>query len=232
MKLSVFILFTAGSFLNAVFAHAQTYHVKKVRVNVIQITGKGDNKAWKKANILTDFSYPWDKEKAPATSFSALWDGEWLYCLYHVKDDTVITLVKKNEKIEVGASDRVELFMSRDTAMTPYYCLEMDATGRVLDYRASYYRKMDYTWQWPHKQFIIKTTARKDGYIVEIAISIKSLNDLGLLQNKHLRAGLFRAECKSIRNGKADLRWISWIKPNSAKADFHIPSAFGVLVLE
>ncbi|HEX6428231.1 MAG TPA: carbohydrate-binding family 9-like protein [Niastella sp.] len=232
MKLSVFILFIAGSFLNAVLAHAQTYHVKKVPVNVIQITGKGDNKAWTKASILTDFSYPWEKEKAPATSFSALWDGEWLYCLYHVKDDSVITQVKKNEKIEVGASDRVELFMSRDAAMTPYYCLEMDATGRVLDYRASYYRKMDYTWQWPHKQFIIKTTARKDGYIVEIAISIKSLNDLGLLQNKHLRAGLFRAECKSIRNGKADLRWISWIKPNSAKADFHIPSAFGVLVLE
>jgi hypothetical protein len=232
MKLSVFILVIAGSFLNTVPVQAQTYHVKKIPGNVMQITGRGDHKAWNKANILTDFSYPWEAEKAPATSFSALWDGEWLYCLYHVKDDSVITLVKKNDKIEVGASDRVEIFMTRDVAMTPYYCLEMDATARVLDYRASYYRKMDYTWQWPHKQFIIKTAARKDGYIVEIAISIKSLKDLELLQNKQIRAGLFRAECKSIRNGKADLRWISWIKPNSAKPDFHIPSAFGVLVLE
>lgn len=198
----------------------------------MQITGKGDNKAWKKAAVLTDFSYPWEKEKAPATSFSALWDGVWLYCLYHVQDDSVITLIKKNDKIEVGGSDRVEIFMTGDSAMTPYYCLEMDATGRVLDYRASYYRKMDYTWSWPQKQLIIKTTASTNGYIVEIGISIQSLKDLGLLHNKRLRAGLFRAECKSIRDGKAALRWISWIKPNSAKADFHIPSAFGALVLE
>jgi hypothetical protein len=232
MKLSVFIVFIAGLFGNTVPAYAQTYHVKKIPGNVMQITGKGDHKAWKKAGILTDFSYPWEKEKAPATSFAALWDGNWLYCLYRVKDDSVITLVKKNDKIEVGASDRVEIFMTRDVAMTPYYCLELDASGRVLDYRASYYRKMDYSWQWPHKQFNIKTTVDQEGYMVEIAISIRSLNELGLLQNKQVRAGLFRAECKSIRNGKADLRWISWIKPNSPKPDFHIPSALGVLVLE
>lgn len=232
MKLPVVILFIAGLSLDLVTASAQTYNVKKIPRNVLHITGKGDNKTWNKAAILTDFSYPWEKEKAPATSFSALWDGVWLYCLYHVQDDSVITLIKKNDKIEVGASDRVEIFMARDSAMTPYYCLEMDATGRVLDYKASYYRKMDYTWQWPQKQFIIKTAASKDGYIVEIAISIQSLKDLGLLQNKQLRAGLFRAECKSIRDGKAGLRWISWVKPNSAKPDFHIPSALGALVLE
>jgi hypothetical protein len=221
-----------GAFLNLGSVQAQTYVVKKIPNNVMQITGKGENKAWNKANVLTDFSFPWEMEKAPATSFSALWDGEWLYCLYHVQDDSVITLVNKNDKIEVGASDRVEIFMARDSAMTPYYCLEMDATGRVLDYRASYYRKMDYTWQWPHKQFIIKTATSNNGYIVEIAISIQSLKDLGLLQNNHLLAGLFRAEGKSIRNGKADLRWISWIKPNSVNPDFHIYSAFGTLVLE
>jgi len=232
MKLSAFTLLTGICLLGIVPAWAQTYVVKKIPANAMQITGKGNNKAWKEANTLTDFLYPWETEKAPATSFAALWDGTWLYCLYHVQDDSVITLVKKNDKIEVGASDRVEIFMTRDSAMTPYYCLEMDATGRVLDYRAWYYRKMDYTWQWPQKQFIIKTAASKDGYIVEIAISIQSLNELGLLQNKHLRAGLFRAECKSISNRKADLRWISWVNPNSVKPDFHIYSAFGTLVLE
>ena len=232
MKLPVFVICMAGCFLNIVFAHAQTYTVKKIPVNVMQITGKGDNRAWKEANKLTDFSYPWEADKAPATSFAALWDGEWLYCLYHVQDDSVITLVKKNDKIEVGASDRVEIFMTRDSVMTPYYCLEMDATGRVLDYRAWFYRKMEYTWQWPNKQYILKTTVLNDGYIVELAISIQSLNELGLLQNKRLRAGLFRAECKRISNGKADLRWISWVKPNSTRPDFHIYSAFGVLVLE
>jgi hypothetical protein len=232
MKLSVFFPFII-LFLLVVPAQAQTYAVKKIPANVMQITGRGDNKAWSKATLLTDFSFPWEAEKAPGTSFSALWDGEWLYCLYQVKDDSVITIVNKNNKLEVGACDRVEIFMMRDSTMLPYYyCLEMDATARVLDYRASYYRKMDYGWNWPTGQFKIKTAAVKDGYTVEIAINIHTLRELGLLQNKRLRAGLFRAERKSIKEGTAGIHWISWVKPNSVKPDFHIPSAFGVLELE
>jgi hypothetical protein len=219
-------------FGNVVPASGQTYLVKKIAGNVMHITGKGDHTAWSKAAVLSDFKYPWENEKAPATSFSALWDGKWLFCLFRVQDDSVITLINKNNKLEVGASDRVEIFMARDSTLTPYYCLEMDSKGRVLDYRAFYYRKMDYNWQWPGKQYLIKTMATKNGYIVEVAISIKSLAELGLLQNKRLRAGLFRAECKSVKEGKTRLLWISWVKPNSLKPDFHIPSAFGQLVLE
>ena len=213
--------------------HAQSYYiVKSISPRVMHITGKGDNVWWKKARLLTDFTYPWETEKAPATAFAALWDKKWLYLLYRVEDDSVNVLVKKNEKIEIGASDRVEIFLARDSTLTPYYCLEMDATGRVLDYTTSFYRKMDYSWQWPARQLFIKTSRTTYGYIVEVAISIQSLKDLGLLHNNRLQAGLFRAECKSIVNGKADLRWISWIKPKSDKPDFHIPSAFGELFLE
>ena len=211
---------------------AQSYTVNRIPTDVMHINGKGDNDWWKKANVLADFTYPWEKEAAPATAFGALWDGKWLYLYYRAADDSVITLVNKNEKREIGASDRVEIFLTRDSSLTPYYCLEMDATGRVLDYTASFYRKMDYSWQWPKDQLIIKTSRVKYGYIVEAAISIQSLKDLGLLQNNRLQAGLFRAECKSIVNGKADLRWISWIKPKSEKPDFHIPSAFGTLILK
>jgi hypothetical protein len=232
MKLSVFLPFLI-LFLHGAPARAQTYAVKKIPANRMQITGRGDNKAWSEAAILTDFSYPWEAEKAPGTSFSALWDGEWLYCLYQAKDDSVITIVNKNNKLEVGACDRVEIFMTRDSTLLPYYyCLEMDAAGRVLDYRASYYRKMDYGWNWPASKFIIKTAVVKDGYTVEIAISIQTLRELGLLKNKRLRAVLFRAERKSIKEGTAGLHWISWVKPNSVKPDFHIPSALGVLELE
>ncbi|WP_207514677.1 carbohydrate-binding family 9-like protein [Longitalea luteola] len=232
MKLSRFIILLTALFLFYLHAGAQTYTVKKIPKGGLQITGRGDHTSWKNANVLTNFSYPWEKEQAPATSFSALWDGSWLYCLFQVHDDSVITLVNKNDKLEVGASDRVEIFLSPDTSLSPYYCLEMDATGRVLDYRASYYRKMDYSWKWPNDQFIIKTAKNKSGYVVEIAISIQSLNDLGLLKNNRLLAGLFRAERKSGREARANLHWISWVKPNAAKPDFHIPSAFGVFILE
>jgi len=216
----------------ALHASAQTYQVKKVPKASVKIDGKGTSRIWKQANLLTDFVYPWDSVAAPATSFAALYDGDWFYGLFRVKDDSVITLVKNNDKMEVGASDRVEIFLKKDDAMNPYYCLEMDADGRVLDYDAFYYRKMDYPWHWPDGQLIIKTSRVKGGYILEFAISIRSLKDLGLLKDGRLQAGLFRAENKGFINGRADLHWISWIRPQTDHPDFHTPSAFGTLTLK
>ena len=216
----------------ALHASAQTYQVKKVPAGSIQVDGGGASQAWSQAAFLSDFVYPWDSAAAPATSFAALWDGDWFYGLFRVQDDSVITLVKDNNKMEVGASDRVEIFLKKDDAMNPYYCLEMDADSRVLDYNAFYYRKMNYPWHWPNGQLIIKTSRIQKGYILEFAISIRSLKELGLLSDGRLQAGLFRAECVGFVNGRADLRWISWIRPRSDHPDFHIPSAFGTLILE
>jgi len=232
MKVFSAMLFLISIVFNADRLNGQTYSVKKIATGSVNINGKGNAVAWAGANVLTNFIYPWESATAPATSFAALWDGQWLYCLYQVKDDSVITYVNKNDKLEAGASDRVEIFLKADDNMSPYYCLELDASGRILDYSASYYRKMNYNWQWPKGQLVVKTSHPQDGYIVETAISIQSLKELGLLKDNRLQAGLFRAECKGIKNGKADLRWISWIKPQSVEPDFHIPSAFGILMLE
>lgn len=229
LKIIFCFFFVAGVVLTG---SAQTYFVKKVGRGTLQVDGKGDSPSWSQANILTDFVYPWESVPPPATSFAALWDGHWLYLRYRVKDDSVIVPVKKNEKKEVGASDRVEIFLTPDSLLTPYYCLELDASARVLDYTANYYRKMNYSWQWPKGQLVVKSSRTADGYLVEVAISIGSLKQLGLLKHGRLQAGLFRAENKGFIDGKADLRWISWIRPASATPDFHIPSAFGVLVLE
>jgi len=210
----------------------QTYLVKRVADGAIKVDGKGSSRSWRKANVLTDFAYPWDSAAAPATSFSALRDGKWLYCLYRVQDDTVITVVKNNDKMDVGGSDRVEIFLKKDDAMNPYYCMELDADGRRLDYNAAYYRQMNYPWSWPAEDLVVKASRVKGGYQVEFAISISSLQQFGLLQGGQLQAGLFRAECKGMVNGRADLRWISWVRPKSDHPDFHIPSAFGTLVLQ
>lgn len=220
------------------YVSGQTYRVRKVPAGAVRVDNAGSavewgkSAAWRKAGELTDLKYPWDSAAAPATSFKALWDGEWLYCLYRVKDDSVITQVQRHDKIDVGGSDRVEIFLKKDDAMNPYYCLELDADGRILDYQAFYYRKMNYSWSWPAGQLKVKASRVRDGYIVAFAISISSLKTLGLLQNNRLQAGLFRAECVGMPDGMADLHWISWVRPKSDQPDFHIPSAFGELVLE
>ena len=209
----------------------KTYTVKRIQ-DELRITGKGDNPLWVDAIELSDFIYPWENEQPPLTSFKALHNKDWLYCLFRAKDDNINLFVDKNVKSEVGSSDRVELFFKIDDNLSPYFGLEMDPLGRVMDYRATYYRNFDSSWSWPAGEMVIKTDLRKDGYTVELAFSKKSLTTLGLLKAKRLLAGVYRGNCIALKGKEATLKWISWVKPDSKTPDFHIPSSFGVLMLE
>jgi hypothetical protein len=208
-----------------------TFNVKKIQKEIV-ITGKGDDPLWKVSNELSDFVYPWENEKAPFTSFKAVHSNDWLYCVFTATDDNVNIYVNKKNKTDVLKSDRVEIFFKQEDNTLPYYCLEMDPLGRVYDNQAEFKRKFNPDWTWPASDFIIKTSQSKEGYIVEIAISKSSLTSLGLLRDKKLHAGLYRAECVKLVDNKATMKWISWIRPDSTVPDFHIPSSFGVLYLQ
>ena len=208
----------------------KTYQVKNCAVD-FTITGRGDNPAWINASMLTNFIYPWENEEAPYLSFQALHTRSWLYCLFRVKDKNVNVFFNTGDKTEVVNSDRVELFLRQNQELTPYYCLELDPQGRILDYQAEFYRKFDMNWSWPKNHLLVKTDQQEDGYTVEIAISKESLKQLGLLKDGIIQAGLFRGKCISIQNSNATMKWMSWVRPDSKNPDFHIPSSFGVLNL-
>jgi len=210
----------------------KTYTVKKIESGELVVTGKGDSPSWKKGTALSDFEYPWEGKKSTTTSFKALHDSEWFYCLFDVHDPDVKVYVVNNNKLEVINSDRVEIFFKKDDRLLPYFCLELDPNGRVLDYEAQYHRNFNPEWSWPSGQLTVKASRTKEGYKVEIAIRKESLRQLGLLQGNTLQAGLYRAECTSLEGDKATMSWISWIKPNSETPDFHISSSFGRLILE
>jgi len=209
----------------------KTYTVKRIQ-NELLVTGEGDSPLWATAVELSDFIYPWENEEPPVTSFKALHNSDWLYCLFRVKDANINLFVDKNAKSEVASSDRVEIFFKIDDLLSPYYGLEMDPLGRVMDYKAEYYRKFDSGWSWPAGEMVIKTDLRKDSYTVELAFSKKSLNALGLVKTKRLLVGLYRGNCIALKGKEATLKWISWVKPDSPTPDFHIPSSFGVFILE
>ena len=226
----IFVLVTLGT-LPYLKEDLKIYSVFRISGD-ISLSGKGDSPYWMKASLLTDFSYPWEKERPPVTKFRALHNDDWLYCLYDVTDHNVNILQEKNEKWEVASSSRVEIFFKIDDALTPYYCLEIDPLGRVLDYEATFHRKFNPTWSWPVGQLIVKTERRKDGYSLELAISKASLKNLGLVNNNSLKAGLYRGDCTPQSSGDPDFKWISWATPDSKTPDFHIPSSFGILRLE
>ena len=114
--------------------------------------------------------------------------------------------------------------------MRPYYCLEMDPRNRVLDYQANFYRQFDLEWEWPEEALEVIATQTEDGFVVEGRIPLAMLREYQMLdQDNHLEIGLFRGDyyhTDKLEN-ETDVRWISWIVPETDTPDFHIPSAFG-----
>lgn len=213
-----------------------SYNIKKYKVNKIEvgqltINGKGDNLIWQKANLLDDFSYPWNKETAPKTKFKALWDNDNFHFVFETIDKEIILIREKDTIDEINNSDRVELFFKKDNDLNPYYCLEIDSAARVMDFRAYPNKKFQFDWRWPLKGLEIKSSLTEDGYVVEGSISIASLNHLSLIDGSYLNVGIFRANFHKSSKGLV-AKWISWILPNSLQPNFHISSSFGVLHLQ
>lgn len=208
------------------------YQVKRIE-ELIEIKGLEKSSLWDKAEVLSDFSFPWNNEEVPKTHFRALHNTVEFFFRFDVENDNVLSFVDKNHKMEVVDSDRVEIFFRKNEALNPYYCLEMDARGRVLDYIAKFYREFDYEWHWP-KQLRVIASESKEGYVVEGSIGLDSLRELGILKGNKMEAGLYRGFCTNLPSDKevASFKWISWMNPVSEKPDFHIPTSFGELNLE
>ncbi len=210
----------------------QIYTVLKI-TDSIAITGKGDAAIWDKALLLTNFQIYWDDEIAQPTSFRALWTDDYFYFLYQAIDHDIVTSGATNDKRSVIYSDRVELFFKSKGKMDPYYCLELDPRGRVLDYESRLYRKFDFYWEWPDPDIDVKTSINDQGYTVEGKIKISSLQLLGALDEENvMEVGLFRGDFYHYSPGKTAVKWISWVQAKSVRPDFHISSAFGKFKLD
>ena len=208
------------------------YPVYKIQES-FEIDGKGSQPVWAKAAVLDRFSYPWRNEEAPTTVFRALYNDTHLYFLYWAEDEAIITKNDSSMGIEreVVNSDRVEIFFKANDEMNPYYSLEMDAQARVLDTEGRYYRNIDMDWSWPEGGLHVKSKMEKNGYWLEGMISFASLKALGMHNGNDLQAGLYRGEYVYDDKVEVEVKWISWIQPDSEHPDFHIPSSFGILRL-
>ncbi len=205
------------------------YEVRKVRQE-IQMTGSGSDPIWNQAGILTDFQLPWNDEIPQPTAFQALWTDSALYLLYKVIDHDIVAPGPPKDSRGVLPSDRVEIFFKVRGEMDPYYCLEMDPRARVLDYESRFYRQANFEWHWPEDHLEVLATTTVDGYIVEARISMESLENLAIINDdRTIDAGIFRGDFQHNQN--QPVKWISWVHPDSERPDFHIPSAFGKLLL-
>lgn len=210
----------------------RSYGVQLHTGSGITLDGKAEEEIWQQIPSDESFSFPWREGPPPGTVFKAFLNDETLYLYFRALENDLVLAEEPGERV-VEKEDRVEVFFAVDPELNEYYCIEVDPLGRVMDYKASYYRRFDYSWQFEG----LTAAAHRDasGYSVEIAIPIRTLTNLGLTPLKRgtrLRTGLFRAEFRHQLDGIVEEGWMSWCKPDSETPDFHIPSSFGFLTVE
>ena len=213
----------------------KVYEAKRLSLGqAIAIDGHGGDPRWQAANTLTDFSFPWTKRSPPATRFRAMWNDERLYFQFEVSDEDVVLSNGADAMEKVIGSDRVEIFFSTGLDLSRYYAIEIDPRGEILDYEATFHRQMNF--EWACESLEVATSLTDSGYIVEASLPIVTIKKLNCLHQDdtgyYLIAGLYRAEFSHDSSGGPVIEdWLSWIDPNVASPDFHVPTSFGTIRL-
>lgn len=221
--ISVAFAFLCASSLPVIAQVAPALYTGYSGGNAVTVDGVINKREWKRVVPERDFVYPWREEQAPATRFYAKVDDGFFYFAFRANDADIV-LHDFSKELDVAEGDRVEVFFSADPDLREYYCLEIRPDGKVLDYKASFYRKFDDAWDFVGLEVAAKI--HSFGYTVEGRIPLKILEDVGIVAENCFYMGLFRAEYNSSKP-VPEVKWISWMKPGSADPDFHIPAAFG-----
>jgi hypothetical protein len=185
---------------------------------------------WSAADLLTDFTFPWEDRPAPKTAFRAMHDYELFRFRFDCVDEDLVLPDGPTAKERALGADRVEIFFATDLSLECYFGLEMSPQGDVADYAARFYREID--WSWSCEGLVLEPEICEGGYTVSGSIPLAVLRDLGVLRGREMFAGLYRAEFHHKPDGSVHSGWMPWVNPSTEKPDFHVPASFGVLELK
>ena len=209
-----------------------TYQVFRISEKV-PIDGSLLDDVWSKAPLLSPLKLPWNKNEPQTTEARFLWDSNYLYAAFRVWDKEIVTWTdpKHEGKLAVVDHDRVEMFFALGEDLKEYYCLEVNPKGLVLDYKAHHYRNFDYSWSMEGLR--VATSIQENGYTVELAVPLHEMKKLGFpfstsKSGFSWRVGVYRADFSLVKPGELSMLWQTWVDPQVAQPDFHVPSSFGL----
>lgn len=210
----------------------KTYNTNNIGKIDLSIDGYGTDKLWHRAVVLDDFLSPWDHNVPGKIEFKALWNAKKLFFQFKVEDNSIHIDHTDDSFDSIGKSDRVELFFRKDKNLNPYYCLEIDPTSRIMDFRAFPNKYFEFDWDFSKNDLFVKSSINEKGFLVEGSINLSYLKKLDLINGNKIEVGVFRAKYNKSKNSIYEPIWISWCRPESETPDFHIPSSFGILYLK
>lgn len=181
---------------------------------------------WSSIKAIDNFIAPWSQHN-DRTEFKAFYTDQYFVFRFKVEDAAIVDTGDTEQSVASG--DRVELFFSPSPLLTdPYYCIEISPSGRVLDYKAKYHRQFDNSWAMQGLQVSTKRSTK--GYDVEGRMELtffRKLMNTNKMKGTKVYVGAFRADI-SPEQMPDGFVWYSWLRPDAASPDFHIPSSFGV----
>jgi len=188
---------------------------------------RGASEPW---GAATTFDRDWSGEPtAIRTSVRVMYSRRGLYLAWELEGAGVNVDASRPVGIErdkLYEEDCVEVFLGRDAAdRSRYFEVEAGPLGHFLDLtvdRRS--KKSDVGWS---SALEIATQVDRGQKRVIIEMALRSPDVLALLRKgTRLPLALYRMEGKSPR------RYLAWSPTRTPKPNFHVPEAFGTLVLE
>ncbi len=223
----------AGFTVDSPEAPRPTVHAAFVPSEGPVIDGHADDALWSKATAAswnTDFA---GSPSAIETRVRFLWSKGVLYALWELASAGLATDASRPTTIErtkLYEEDCVELFLTPDPARpSHYYEVELGPLGHFFDIdvdrSASGDRpKEDAAWSSGAK-IATQHDAKAHTAMIEVALTAPEIA-LALTAGAHLPIGLYRIE------GRAPRTYLAFSPPRTQKPNFHVPAAFGTLILD
>ena len=206
-----------------------TAHAVHVDGDAPVIDGRGGDAAWGAATpVAWDTDYAGVKTSIP-TRARFLWTKSGLYGLWELSNaaiDADATRPVAEERIKLYEEDCVEMFLTpRASQPTHYFEVELGPLGHYFDIdvdRAT--KKEDIAWS---SGVTVKTShdEKAKTATIEAVFAAKDVT-AALVPGASLRLGLYRIE------GKTPRTYLAWSPPRTKSPNFHVPSAFGTLVID
>lgn len=187
------------------------------------------DEAWKTAPIAT-FDTDWSGAKTEtSTHVRVAWNKSMLAVLFELEGANVNVDASRpiaTERAKLYEEDCVEIFLAPDPTKKERYAeIEVGPLGHFLDLWVERdTKKSDVEWS-SKPEIATKVDREKKKVTIEFAVRAPEIVS-ALAKGKKLPVAFYRME------GKGKRQYLAWSPTKTARPNFHVPEAFGTLVLE